>query len=59
MKKIMVFMLGLAAFLMPTVSRAQLAAPNDTGASMGHVHLFVQDVDAAKKFWMASNERQR
>jgi len=53
MKTIMVFMLGLAAFLMPTVSQAQLAAPNDAGASMGHVHLFVQDVDAAKKFWMA------
>jgi catechol 2,3-dioxygenase-like lactoylglutathione lyase family enzyme len=53
MKKIMMFVLGLAAFLMPSVSRAQLAAPNDAGASMGHVHLFVQDVDAAKKFWMA------
>ncbi len=53
MKKIMVFVLGLAAFLMPSVSRAQLAAPNDVGASMGHVHLFVQDVDSSKKFWMA------
>src|ERR1700681_628768 len=53
MKNIMMLVLGLAVFLMPTVSRAQLAAPNDAGASMGHVHLFVQDVDAAKKFWMA------
>jgi catechol 2,3-dioxygenase-like lactoylglutathione lyase family enzyme len=53
MKKIMMFVLGLAAFLIPNASRAQLAAPNDAGASMGHVHLFVQDVDAAKKFWVA------
>ena len=53
MKKTMMLALGLAVFLMPRVSQAQLAAPNDTGASMGHVHLFVQDVDAAKKFWIA------
>jgi catechol 2,3-dioxygenase-like lactoylglutathione lyase family enzyme len=53
MKKITIFVLGLAAMLIPSVSRAQLAAPNDAGASMGHVHLFVQDVDAAKKFWVA------
>jgi len=53
MKKIVMFVLGLAVLLTPSVSRAQLAAPNDVGASMGHVHLFVQDVDAAKKFWMA------
>jgi len=53
MRKIMMFVLGLAAILLPGVSRAQLAGPNDTGVSMGHVHLFVQDVDAAKKFWIA------
>src|SRR5579872_1840430 len=53
MKNIMIFVLGLAAFLMPSVSQAQLAAPNEAGVSMGHVHLFVQDVDAAKKFWIA------
>ena len=53
MRKIMMLVLGLAAFLMPGVSRAQLAAPNDAGVSMGHVHMFVQDVDAAKKFWIA------
>ena len=47
MRKIMMLVLGLAAFLMPGVSRAQLAAPNDAGVSMGHVHMFVQDVDAA------------
>jgi catechol 2,3-dioxygenase-like lactoylglutathione lyase family enzyme len=32
---------------------AQLAAPNEAGVTMGHVHLVVQDVDAAKKFWLA------
>jgi hypothetical protein len=32
---------------------AQLAAPNDAGVTMGHVHLVAQDVDAAKKFWLA------
>ena len=53
MKKITMFVLGLAALLIPSVSRAQLAAPNDAGVSMGHVHLVVQDVDAAKKFWIA------
>ena len=52
-KTIVMFVLGLAAFLMPVESRAQLAAPNEMGVSMGHVHLFVQDVDAAKKFWIA------
>ena len=34
-------------------ARAQLAAPNDAGVSMGHLHFNVQDVDAAKKFWIA------
>lgn len=32
-------------------SRAQLAAPNEMGVSMGHVHLVVKDVEASKKFW--------
>jgi len=30
---------------------AQLAAPNSTGVSMGHVHLVVRDVDAHKQFF--------
>jgi catechol 2,3-dioxygenase-like lactoylglutathione lyase family enzyme len=54
MRKIITMLaFGLAALLLPVVSRAQLAAPNEMGVSMGHVHLFVQDVDAAKKFWIA------
>ena len=31
---------------------AQLAAPNEDGVSMGHVHLVVSDMEAAKKFWV-------
>jgi len=30
---------------------AQLAAPNDAGVAMGHLHLVVKDVEAQKKFW--------
>jgi len=29
----------------------QLAAPNSAGVSAGHMHLYVTDVDAQKKFW--------
>jgi catechol 2,3-dioxygenase-like lactoylglutathione lyase family enzyme len=32
-------------------ARAQLAAPNEAGVAMGHVHLNVQDIDVQKKFW--------
>ena len=47
--------LALFAFLALTVStalpaRADLAAPNALGVSMGHVHLVVKDVEAEKKF---------
>lgn len=31
----------------------QLAQPNTTGVSMGHLHYHVRDVEANKKFWMA------
>ena len=30
----------------------QLAHPNDTGISIGHIHLVVADVDAQKKVWV-------
>jgi catechol 2,3-dioxygenase-like lactoylglutathione lyase family enzyme len=36
-----------AAFLF-----AQLSAPNDSGVSMGHVHLYVSDPEAQKKLWV-------
>ena len=52
MKKVAaVFLLAAALMMAANVSRAQLAAPNEAGVSMGHVHLLVRDVDASKKFW--------
>ena len=35
-----------------SLSRAQVAAPNPAGVSLGHWHTIVKDVDATKKFWM-------
>ncbi len=32
---------------------AQLAPPNGAGVTMGHMHLFVKDVEAQKHFWTA------
>jgi catechol 2,3-dioxygenase-like lactoylglutathione lyase family enzyme len=39
-----------AAFAILPAS-AQLAPPNSAGVTMGHIHLFVKDVEAQKKFW--------
>lgn len=50
MKRI-ISILGLAALLPVGAARAQVAPPNAAGVSMGHVHLVVQDLDGAKKFW--------
>jgi catechol 2,3-dioxygenase-like lactoylglutathione lyase family enzyme len=33
---------------------AQLAPANSSGVTMGHIHLFVKDVEAQKKFWTAT-----
>lgn len=46
-------MMLAAAFVLIAagISWAQLAAPNEAGVSMGHVHLVVRDVEASKKFW--------
>jgi catechol 2,3-dioxygenase-like lactoylglutathione lyase family enzyme len=52
MKKL-ILILGFAMLIPARASWAQIAAPNSMGVSMGHVHLMVQDVDAAKKFWIA------
>jgi catechol 2,3-dioxygenase-like lactoylglutathione lyase family enzyme len=47
-----VFTLVIAAFaVLP--AHAQLAPPNDSGVTMGHIHLFVKDVEAQKHFWTA------
>jgi catechol 2,3-dioxygenase-like lactoylglutathione lyase family enzyme len=52
MKKL-ILILGLAMLIPAHAAWAQVAAPNDAGVSMGHVHFLVQDVDAYAKFWTA------
>jgi len=44
-------LLPLIGWALLTPARAELAAPNDAGVAMGHVHLNVRDVEAQKKFW--------
>lgn len=48
MKLMFVCFMGLV-LMVP--AQAQLAAPNEAGVSMGHVHLNVRDVEAQRKFW--------
>jgi catechol 2,3-dioxygenase-like lactoylglutathione lyase family enzyme len=44
-------LLAIAAVFAALPAWAQLAPPNAAGVTMGHIHLFVKDVDAQKKFW--------
>lgn len=37
---------------------AQLAAPNASGVTMGHVHVYAQDTEAQKKFWVGALDAQ-
>jgi catechol 2,3-dioxygenase-like lactoylglutathione lyase family enzyme len=46
-------MLGLLTMLPARATWAQLAAPNEMGVSMGHIHFVVQDMEAATTFWTA------
>src|SRR5487761_1086398 len=45
----LVFLIGAAFLALPTA--AQLAPANSAGVTMGHIHLFVKDVEAQKHFW--------
>src|SRR5277367_1391221 len=45
--KFAILLCGLAAG-----AYAQLAAPNASGVSMGHVHLYSKDPESHKKFWV-------
>jgi catechol 2,3-dioxygenase-like lactoylglutathione lyase family enzyme len=45
--------LVLVALSAGSVSRAQLAPPNEMGVAMGHLHLNVRDIEADKRFWLA------
>src|SRR4051812_6637569 len=52
MRKLILVM--ICATLSPmSAARAQLLPPNAAGASMGHLHYFVRDMAANRKFWMA------
>ncbi len=44
--------IALLAVLTASTAYAQLAAPNDRGVAMGHLHLNVSDVAAQKHFWI-------
>lgn len=37
----------------PPFATAQIRAPNAAGVSMGHLHFFVDDVEANRDFWVA------
>jgi len=43
-------LLALAVYSAPVL--AQLSAPNDSGVSIGHIHLVVSDPEAQKKLWV-------
>jgi catechol 2,3-dioxygenase-like lactoylglutathione lyase family enzyme len=45
-------LLSLASHLPIGALCAQLAAANDAGVSMGHLHLAVSDLEASKMFWL-------
>jgi catechol 2,3-dioxygenase-like lactoylglutathione lyase family enzyme len=49
----LVTILSLVGLFQATISRAQLASPNEMGVAMGHLHLNVRDVQAEKKLWIA------
>src|ERR1700680_1488033 len=54
MKKLLsILSLAIATLVPLGMSRAQLAAPNETVVTMGHVHLVMQDLEAGKTFWLA------
>src|ERR1700732_3630939 len=48
----LLFSIGAALLALP--AGAQLAPANSMGVTMGHIHLFVKDVEAQKHFWTAT-----
>jgi catechol 2,3-dioxygenase-like lactoylglutathione lyase family enzyme len=51
--KAILLLLPIALLVSASATWAQLAAPNDEGVAMGHLHLNVKDVDANKKFFVS------
>jgi catechol 2,3-dioxygenase-like lactoylglutathione lyase family enzyme len=52
--KIQFLILLIAAVFAALPASAQLIPPNGAGVTMGHIHLFVKDVEAQKHFWTAT-----
>jgi catechol 2,3-dioxygenase-like lactoylglutathione lyase family enzyme len=52
MRKNILLAIVIALLAGQRTTHAQLAAPNDSGVSIGHVHLFSRDPDAQKKIWV-------
>jgi hypothetical protein len=52
--KIRCLLVLIAAAFAVLPASAQLAPANSSGVTMGHIHLFVKDVEAQKKFWTAT-----
>ncbi|HEX3376379.1 MAG TPA: VOC family protein [Candidatus Acidoferrales bacterium] len=51
--RFVILLIAAAAFAVLPAS-AQLLPPNSSGVTMGHIHLFVKDVEAQKHFWTAT-----
>src|SRR4030095_5741135 len=48
-----IFLTASLVFLFTqSIAFPQLTAPNGSGISMGHIHLFSKDPDAQKKIWV-------
>ena len=44
--------LAILLLCLSVAVEAQLAAPNESGVTMGHLHLSTKDPEAHKKFWV-------
>src|SRR2546428_1165932 len=48
-----ILLTGLVVFLFAQMTAfAQLTAPNETGVTIGHIHLLSKDPEAQKKIWV-------
>ena len=52
MRKQILFTVLAVSLFVQLPAFAQLTAPNDTGITMGHIHLYVKDAAAHKKVWV-------
>src|SRR5215831_17730594 len=52
MRKQIVFTASIVFLFTQSIAFAQLTAPNDSGISIGHIHLLSKDPEAQKKIWV-------